>query len=99
MSQILLHKVRRPRIYEELVEQVVENIVSGRTPPGTVLPSERELMEQFGVGRSSVREALFALQKMGLVALNNGERASVVAPTSEALVGELGGAVRYYLSQ
>jgi GntR family transcriptional regulator, sialic acid-inducible nan operon repressor len=91
--------IRRRKIYEELVEQLVEVIVSGRAPPGTLLPSERELVDQFGVGRSSVREALFALQKMGLIALNNGERASVIEPTSASFVGELAGPVRYYLSR
>src|SRR5262249_46284340 len=99
MSLFDIRPVRRRKIYEELVDQLVEAILSGKAPPGTLLPSERELVEQFGVGRSSVREALFALQKMGLIVLSNGERASVVEPTSAALVGELGGPVRYYLSR
>jgi DNA-binding FadR family transcriptional regulator len=99
MSSLGIQPIKRRRLYQELVEQLTDLIVSGRLPPGTQLPSERELVEQFGVGRSAVREALFALQKMGMVTLNSGERASVVAPTSVALVNELAGAVRYYLSQ
>jgi GntR family transcriptional regulator, sialic acid-inducible nan operon repressor len=99
MSSLGIHPVKRRRLYEELVDQLTELIVSGRVPPGTQLPSERELVEQFGVGRSAVREALFALQKMGMVTLNSGERACVVAPTSGVLVNELAGAVRYCLSQ
>ena len=99
MSDLGIQPIKRRRLYQELVEQLTDLIVSGRLPPGTQLPSERELVEQFGVGRSAVREALFALQKMGMVTLNSGERACVVAPTSGALVNELAGAVAYYLSQ
>lgn len=99
MTTFDIRKVNRRRIYQEVVDQLVDIIVSGKAPPGTQLPSERDLVEQFGVSRSSVREALFALQKMGLIALSNGERASVVEPKSSVLVGELTGAVRYYLSR
>jgi DNA-binding FadR family transcriptional regulator len=56
-------------------------------------------VDQFQVGRSAIREALFALQKMGMVSLNGGERAVVVAPTSDTLVSEMSGAVRYHLSR
>src|SRR3954468_3828565 len=98
-NSLPINPVKRRRLYEDIVEQLMDLIISGQVPAGTQLPSERELVEQFGVGRSAVREALFALQKMGMVTLNSGERASVVAPTSGALVNELAGAVRYYLSQ
>jgi DNA-binding FadR family transcriptional regulator len=99
MIEIGIQPIKRRRLYEDLVEQLTGLIVTGRVPAGTHLPSERELVEQFGVGRSAVREALFALQKMGMVTLQSGERALVVAPTSGALVHELAGAVRYYLSK
>src|ERR1700760_2302259 len=98
-SSFVIQRVSRRRIYQELVDQLADAIITGKAPPGTYLPSERELVEQFGVGRSSVREALFALQKMGLIAHNNGERACVIKPTSASLVDELAGAVRYYLSK
>jgi len=99
MSTFDIKPIRRRKVSEELVEQLVEAIVSGKAPPGTTLPSERDLVEQFGVGRSSVREALFALQKMGLIALSNGERAMVVEPTTSAVVKELAAPVRYFLSR
>ena len=56
-------------------------------------------MEELGVGRSAVREALLSLQKMGLVSLSSGERARVTAPTATALVQELSGAARHLLAQ
>jgi len=66
--------------------------------PGDQLPSERELMKQFGVGRPAVREALFALQKMGLVAVSSGERARVTRPTPKVVVESLSGAARHLLA-
>lgn len=54
-------------------------------------------MARFGAGRSTVREALFTLRKMGLVALSAGERARVTRPTAALMVGELSGAVRQFL--
>ena len=50
------------RAYERVVEQIEQAVISGALKPGERLPSERELMTQFGVGRSTVREALRVLQ-------------------------------------
>jgi len=50
------------RAYERIVDQIEQAVLSGRLSPGERLPSERELMVQFGVSRSTVREALRVLQ-------------------------------------
>jgi DNA-binding FadR family transcriptional regulator len=91
--------IRRRRLYQELVERIEAAIISGELVPGDQLPSERNMMESYQVGRTSVREALFALQRMGLVAIANGERARVVQPTPAAIVTELSGAARHLLAQ
>ncbi len=93
-----MEPIRRRRLYEEIAEQLERLIISGEFPAGSQLPSERDLMQQLKVGRPAVREALFALQKMGMVSLSNGERAMVIAPTASTVVNELSGAVRYFLS-
>jgi hypothetical protein len=67
-------------------------IREGRYAPGDQLPAEREIMEELGVGRSAVREAMLALQRMGLVTVSSGERARVTLPTAKVLVSELSGA-------
>jgi DNA-binding FadR family transcriptional regulator len=90
--------IRRPKIYEEIARRLERQILDGRLQPGDALPSERELMERYGVGRPAVREALLSLQKAGLLAIQNGERARVVRPSAANLVGELGMAARYVLS-
>jgi GntR family transcriptional repressor for pyruvate dehydrogenase complex len=73
-------------------------IHDGTLKPGDQLPSERELMQRYGVGRPAVREALFALQKMGLVAVTAGDRARVTAPTPEIVIDALSGAARHMLA-
>ncbi|CAN5168053.1 transcriptional regulator NanR [soil metagenome] len=74
-------------------------IHSGRFSPGDQLPSEKDIMEELGVGRSTVREALMSLQKMGLATIKSGERARVTSPTAQVLVNELSGAARLLLAQ
>jgi GntR family transcriptional repressor for pyruvate dehydrogenase complex len=59
--------VRRMRVPEEIVDQIRGFIASGELRPGDLLPSERELAERFQVSRASIREALTALQVMGLL--------------------------------
>ncbi|MNI04490.1 HTH-type transcriptional regulator LutR [compost metagenome] len=61
------------KIYEEIADQIKEQITSGKLLPGDKLPSTRELTERFQVGRSTVREALSALKAMGLVEIHQGE--------------------------
>jgi GntR family transcriptional repressor for pyruvate dehydrogenase complex len=90
--------IRRRRLSDEVVSRLEAMIQDGRYPPGDQLPSERELMQMFGVGRPAVREALFSLQKMGLVAIQAGDRARVTRPTPEAVVEGLSGVARHLLA-
>jgi len=70
-------RVSRKRSYEQIVEQIRQQILSGKLKPGDRLPSTRELAEKFSVGRSSMREALSALKAMGLVDIRQGEGVTV----------------------
>jgi GntR family transcriptional repressor for pyruvate dehydrogenase complex len=90
--------IRRRRLYEEVASRIEAMIHDGTLKPGDQLPSERELMQRYGVGRPAVREALFALQKMGLVAVTAGDRARVTAPTPEIVIDALSGAARHMLA-
>jgi len=91
--------IRRIKLSDEAAIRIEALIQDGTFAPGTLLPSERELMKILGVGRTSIREALYALNRMGLIRLRNGERPLVTTPTPETLVLELSGAARYFLSQ
>jgi DNA-binding FadR family transcriptional regulator len=77
--------VRAVHAYERVVEQVEEAIESGALCPGARLPSERELMVQFSVSRSTVREALRVLQARGLLRSRPGDpNGAEVLPFSPA---------------
>lgn len=91
--------IRRRKLYEEVAARIESMVHDGRFSPGDRLPSERELMEELGVGRSAVREAMLSLQKMGILVVRSGERARVTAPTADFLVKELSGAARHLLAQ
>jgi len=81
--------IQRRKIYQEVLDRLMERIRSGAIPPNSQLPSERELMEEYGVGRPAVREALQALQRSGVVEIIHGERARVVVPTAERLLSQI----------
>jgi DNA-binding FadR family transcriptional regulator len=65
--------VQPVRAYERIVEQVEEALFRGELLPGARLPSERELMSQFSVSRSTVREALRVLESNGVVRSRPGD--------------------------
>lgn len=67
-------------------------ILSGELAVGDTLPSERDLMERYGVGRPAVREALLWLNKKGFIAVSGGERARVTEPNPKDLLAHLSGA-------
>ena len=59
--------IDRRKTYQLVAEQLIELIGSRQLKPGDVLPPERELVESYSVGRSSVREALRMLESRGLI--------------------------------
>lgn len=81
--------VKSTRIYEEIVRQIKQMIAEGRLKSGDRLPPERELAEKFVVSRTSVREALRALESLGLVEIRPGEGTFVRKVSVEALIEPL----------
>ena len=73
---------RRKRA-DEIAEHIERAISTGEFKEGAPMPSEKELAERFGVGRPSVRQALFTLQQQGLVEITSGTRARVTAPIGQ----------------
>jgi DNA-binding FadR family transcriptional regulator len=71
---------RRTRA-DDVADLLTELIESGEFAVGSQLPSEKELAERFGVGRPSVRQALFFLQQQGSVQIASGTRARVARPS------------------
>ncbi|NLX85379.1 MAG: FadR family transcriptional regulator, partial [Synergistaceae bacterium] len=75
---------RGTRIYEKVVEKLKESISSGEILPGDPLPSERQLMDNFGVSRSSLREAFRVMELLGLIESVPGKGRFVRYPKSVA---------------
>jgi DNA-binding FadR family transcriptional regulator len=92
-----LGPIQRRKLSDEIVERLTAAIHDGTFPAGSFLPSERDLMVLFGVGRPSIREALYALQRIGLVRLASGERPRVTQPSPEQVLRELDSTVRHWL--
>ncbi len=85
----MLRAIKKTRIYEEVVSQVHELIREGKFKAGDQLPSERELSEIFKVSRTSVREALRALEAQGLIISRTGMGNFVAELPIESLVAPL----------
>jgi GntR family transcriptional repressor for pyruvate dehydrogenase complex len=81
--------VRKTKVYEKVVQQIQRLIRDGLLKPGDKLPPERELAEMFQVSRSSLRDAIRALEQMGLVHARQGEGTVVLAPSTESLINPL----------
>lgn len=91
-----MNSLRRVKLFEQVSERLERRI--RELEPGEALPSERDLMKEYGVGRPAIREALFDLERMGLVELRSGARARVAAPSPQSVVTSLAGSARYLLS-
>src|SRR5258708_273861 len=84
--------VRRVRAPEQGLAQIEQKILDGRPRPGQKLPSERELVTVLGVSRTSIREALRALEAMGVIEARTGsgrDAGSVIAGQSTAAITNL----------
>ncbi|WP_433977408.1 FadR/GntR family transcriptional regulator [Erwinia sp. E_sp_B01_9] len=81
-----IKKLENPRIYRQIADQLKMLIASGEFPPGNKLPAERDLASQLQVSRASVREALIALEVIGLVDVRVGNGVivcDIASPPSE----------------
>ena len=81
------HPVRPARASDEVVQQIKALIFSGRLGPGDQLPPEKDLTEQFGLSRITIRDALRVLESEGLVEIRVGARggAFVARPTTQRI--------------
>jgi GntR family transcriptional repressor for pyruvate dehydrogenase complex len=88
---------QRVRSFDHIVGQIREAIASGGIAPGERLPSERDLGVAFGVSRTTLREALRALEAQGVIEIRTGSRggAFVAEPSSELVAAALGALLRF----
>jgi DNA-binding FadR family transcriptional regulator len=63
---------KQTKVFQDVVEQIQEAILSGRLAAGQTLPAERELKETFNISRGTLREALRVLEQKGLIEIKLG---------------------------
>jgi GntR family transcriptional repressor for pyruvate dehydrogenase complex len=65
--------IKNTKVYEQVIDQIKDMIDKGVLRKGDKLPSERVLVEQLNISRTSIREALRALEVIGLIECRQGE--------------------------
>lgn len=78
-------RIVRRKLSDEVLERLLRLISEGDLKTGDAMPSERDLMERFGVGRPAIREAMQSLASMGLVSISHGERARIQELTAQSI--------------
>ena len=68
----MFHAAKQHRIFQDVVDQIEEAILSGQLQPGDTLPSERDLKDMFQTSRGTLREALRVLEQKGLIEIKLG---------------------------
>lgn len=65
--------IKNTKVYEQVIEQIKDMIADGTLKKGDKLPSERDLAEQLGISRASIREAIRSLEIIGLIESKQGD--------------------------
>ncbi|MDX7952376.1 transcriptional regulator NanR [Lichenihabitans sp. Uapishka_5] len=90
--------IPRRKLSDEVFDRLKRMITGGDVRAGDLMPSERQLMERFGVGRPAIREAMQALSNLGLLTISHGERARVTALTARAVTQQVDAAAQIMLA-
>lgn len=85
----MFNNISNKKVYEQVIEQIQNNIMEGLFKKGDKLPSERELSEKMGVSRTSIREALRVLETMGVVESRQGEGNFICSNIEKSLLQPL----------
>ncbi|WP_186316204.1 FadR/GntR family transcriptional regulator [Catellatospora sichuanensis] len=72
-----------------MVQQIVNDIVRGVLNPGSTLPPEADLCDQFGVSRTVIRESVKVVQEKGLVRIEHGRGTQVTDPRQWNLLDDV----------
>ncbi|WP_284326365.1 transcriptional regulator NanR [Cypionkella aquatica] len=95
---MVTEKITRQKLSDQVFERLRAMILTGELGAGAIVPSERALMERFGVGRPAVREALQQMHTMGLITIAHGERSRVKPLNAGAVLGQVDAVAQLLLS-
>ena len=86
----MFEQIQPQKYYMQIARQIKNSIRDGQLKVGDKLPAERVLAEEFGTSRASIREALSALEMLGLIVCKSGQGNFINADASEGTIdGEL----------
>lgn len=93
----MFRQAKQSRVYQDVVEQIQEAIVTGKLKAGDQLPAERDLKERFNVSRGTLREALRVLEQQGLIEIRTGVAGGSIIKGvgTEQVSASLGLLIRY----
>ena len=90
--------IQRRKLSDEIQDRLLDLIKLEGLQPGEILPSERELMRQYDVGRPAIREAMQNLQRMGLVSIRHGGRPRVAEPSVDRMIAQMSESMHHVLA-
>jgi GntR family transcriptional repressor for pyruvate dehydrogenase complex len=85
-----MQTITRPKMRDQVSEQIKQHIIDGKLMPGDRLPTEHQLAETFGISRLSVREATKTLEFLGIVESKTGVGLTVGRINMERMTKHLG---------
>ncbi len=80
----MFKKAKQSRVFQDVVDQIQDAILSGKLKPGSKLPAERELKDMFNTSRGTLREALRVLEQKGLIEIKLGVAGGAIIKQMDA---------------
>jgi len=80
----MFKKAKQSRVFQDVVEQIQNVILTGKLEPGEKLPPERELKDMFNTSRGTLREALRVLEQKGLIEIKLGVSGGAIVKRIDA---------------
>ena len=86
-------------VYKKVVAQIQEMILHGELKKGDRLPPERQLAEMLGVGRPALKQAISALEVLGIIRSRQGDGNYITADTVEVIKNRNSKEAAYYMAE
>src|SRR5882757_10713146 len=90
----VFRKIDRGRMADQILAELRDKILRGDLPHGARFPAVRDLAEQYGVSTATVREAVRALDAMGLVSVRHGSGSFVTVRTETLIAVSMASAIQ-----
>jgi GntR family transcriptional regulator, transcriptional repressor for pyruvate dehydrogenase complex len=86
----MFSEIKQYTVTQQIIRQIHTRIIAGQLSPGDKLPSENELVKQFGISKQTLRESLRALEHMGLIESKKGTGGGTFVIEVDASITKLG---------